>query len=248
MDYNILSQDYDLTRDINIDTLKRILSKTDFNPDTKILDFGCGTGNYTCAVKKLTNAIVYGIEPSDGMREKAIAKKMDIIFLKGDHTKIPVDDNSIDLLYMTDVIHHVPDLHSMFNEFFRVLKSNGFICILTESHTQIESRFWSAYFPSTVTAEQNRYPDIDTIINVATECGLILDEINVTDYPNQIQITPDFVNLVEHKGYSMFRLISDTDFDNGLSALKRDFEKNVIINTNHGESFIWLKKHKRHLT
>ena len=242
MDYNILSQDYDLTRDINIDTLKHILSKTDFNPDTKILDFGCGTGNYTCAVKKLTNAIVYGIEPSDGMREKAISKKMDIIFLKGDHTKIPVDDNSIDLLYMTDVIHHVPDLRSMFNEFFRVVKSDGLICILTESHKQIESRFWSAYFPSTVTAEHNRYPDIDVITSAATECGLIPDVIDTTDHPYQMQITLEFVNLVENKGFSMFRLISDTDFDNGLIALKLDFEKNIVIETDHGESFIWLKK------
>jgi Methylase involved in ubiquinone/menaquinone biosynthesis len=242
MDYNILSQEYDLTRNINVDSLKRILSKTNFTHDTIVLDFGCGTGNYTCAVKKLTNAIVYGAEPSDGMREKAIAKEMGITFLKGDHTNIPVEDNSIDLLYMTDVIHHVPDLRSMFSEFYRVLKSDGRVCVLTESHKQIESRFWSAYFPATVTAEQNRYPDIDTIIESANECGLVLDEIAVTDHPHQIQITPEFVNLVENKGFSMFRLISDTDFDNGLSALKHDFEKNIVIDTNHGESFIWLIK------
>ena len=242
MNYDALSQDYDLTRNINIDNLKIILSKTNFNSAVKVLDFGCGTGNYTCAVKKLTNAIVYGVEPSDGMREKAISKNMNITFLKGDHTGIPVDDNSIDLLYMTDVIHHVPDLRSMFNEFHRVLKPDGFICILTESHKQIESRFWSAYFPSTVAAEQNRYPDIDTITGAASECGLIPDDITTTDHPHKLQITPEFVKLVENKGYSMFRLISDNDFDNGLSALKRDFEENIVINTNHGESFIWLRK------
>ena len=242
MDYNVLSQDYDLTRNINIDTLKRILSKTDFHSGTKVLDFGCGTGNYTCAVKKLTDAHVYGVEPSDGMREKAMAKEMDIAFLKGDHTGIPVDDTSIDLLYMTDVIHHIPDLRRMFHEFYRVIKPKGFICILTESHKQIESRFWSAYFPSTVPAEQNRYPDIDVILNEAIECGFILHELETTDHPHQISITPEFVNLVEHKGFSMFRLISDFDFESGLSDLKRDFEKNVVIDTTHGESFIWLVK------
>lgn len=242
MDYNVLSQDYDLTRNINVDTLKRILSKTDFHAGTKVLDFGCGTGNYTCAVKKLTDADIYGIEPSDGMREKAMAKKMDITFLKGDHTGIPVDDTSIDLLYMTDVIHHVPDLHSMFHEFYRVLKPNGLICILTESHEQIESRFWSVYFPSTVPAEQGRYPDIDVILNAAYDCGLILHGLDATDHPHQIQITSEFVSLVEHKGFSMFRLISDFDFENGLSVLKQDFEKNIVIDTNHGESLIWLVK------
>jgi len=242
MDYNVLSQDYDLTRDINMDTLKRILSKTDFRPDTTVLDFGCGTGNYTCAVKKLTNAVVYGVEPSDGMRAKALAKQMDIAFLKGDHMGLPVGDASVDLLYMTDVIHHVPDLYCMFREFYRVLKPDGLICILTESHRQIETRFWSAYFPTTVLAEQNRYPDIPVIIDAAAECGLALHALESTDHPQQVQITPAFVKLVANKGYSMFRLICDADFEKGLADLKRDFEKNAVIETEHGESFVWLAK------
>ena len=242
MDYNVLSQDYDLTRDISVDTLKRIVSRTDFRPETKVLDFGCGTGNYTCAVKKLTNAAVCGVEPSDGMREKAIAKKMDIAFLKGDHTKIPVEDSSIDLLYMTDVIHHVPDLHVMFREFCRVLKPDGLICILTESHEQIASRFWSVYFPATVPAEQARYPDVDVVLGAADDCGLSLREVEITDHPQRVEITPEFMKLVENKGYTLFRLISEAEFADGLATLKQDFEKGVAIDTDHGESFIWLAK------
>lgn len=242
MDYNALSQDYDLTRNINIDTVKRLMSKIEIDSETKMLDFGCGTGNYTCAVKKLTMADVYGVEPSDGMRQKAIEKNAGVTFLEGDHSAIPSNDNFFDFIYMTDVIHHVPDLHIMFQEFYRVLKPNGLICILTESHQQIESRFWSAYFPSTVTAEQSRYPDIDTILKAANECNLTFHELETTDHLHQIQITPEFVNLVEQKGFSMFRLISDADFDFGLSALNQDFRNNVVINTNHGESFIWLIK------
>ena len=242
MDYNVLAQDYDLTRDINMDTLKRIVSRTDFARDTRVLDFGCGTGNYTCAVKKLTNAVVYGVEPSDGMREKAMVKGADIVFLKGDHMEIPVDDASIDLLYMTDVIHHVPDLRAMFRAFNRVLKPQGLVCILTESHAQIASRFWSAYFPATVPAEQERYPDIDTIRRAAQDCGLTVHALDTTDHPHQIQITPEFIRLAENKGFTLFRLISDEAFAEGLSALKADFDKDVVIDTDHGESFVWLAK------
>ncbi|MDR0272461.1 MAG: class I SAM-dependent methyltransferase, partial [Clostridiales bacterium] len=69
IDYNFLSLDYDLTRDINVDTVKRILSKSNIDENSNVLDFGCGTGNYICAIKKLTNANAFGAEPSDGMRE-----------------------------------------------------------------------------------------------------------------------------------------------------------------------------------
>ena len=242
MDYDILSQDYDLTRNINIHTVKIILSKENIDEKSFVLDFGCGTGNYACAIKKLTNANVFGVEPSDGMRQKAQEKNKDIEFKKGDHNSIPFDDDFFDLIYMTDVIHHVPDLKAMFTEFFRVLKPNGAVCILTESHKQLETRFWSAYFPSTVMAEKKRYPDIPDIISSANQCGFLLSEDINTDSEQSFIISSDFVILVENKGYSMFRLISDEDFAIGLKNLKADYKNKVEIKSNHGETYLWLKK------
>ncbi|MCL2198356.1 MAG: methyltransferase domain-containing protein [Defluviitaleaceae bacterium] len=242
MNYNILSQDYDLTRDVNIDTIKKILSKVTAENPT-ILDFGCGTGNYTWAVKKVSDANIFGVEPSDGMREKAQQKGTEIEFKKGDHTSIPFRDDIFDLIYMTDVIHHVPDLNSMFTEFFRVLNPNGKICILTESHNQIETRFWSSYFPTMATAEKERYPDIPEIISVAKKCGLSVDENINTDKNQTLTISPEFVTLVENKGFSMFRLISEDEFSNGLKRLKEDYNNKVEIKSTHGETFLWLKKY-----
>ena len=242
MDYDILSKDYDLTRDINVDTVKIILSKENIDEKSFVLDFGCGTGNYACAIKKLTNTNIFGVEPSDGMRQKAQNKNKDIEFKKGDHNSIPFDDNFFDLIYMTDVIHHVPDLKVMFKEFFRVLKPNGAVCILTESHKQLETRFWVVYFPATVTAEKERYPDISDIISSANQCGFILSENINTDNEQSFTISSKFINLVENKGYSMFRLISEEDFTIGLKNLKKDYENKVEITSNHGETYLWLKK------
>jgi ubiquinone/menaquinone biosynthesis C-methylase UbiE len=241
-DYDILSKDYDLTRTINIHTVKIILSKENINTNSFILDFGCGTGNYACAIKKLTNANVFGVEPSDGMRQKAQEKTKDIEFRKGDHNSIPFNNDFFDLIYMTDVIHHIPDLKSMFTEFFRVLKPNGEIGILTESHEQIEKRFYSVYFPATVTAEKGRYPDIPDIISSANQSGFLLNENINTDNEQSFTISSEFVNLVESKGYSMFRFISDEDFSIGLKNLKDDYKNKVEIKSNHGETYLWLKK------
>jgi len=222
--------------------VKRILSKANIDENLFVLDFGCGTGNYACVIKKVTGAHVFGVEPSEGMIQKAREKSSEIEFKKGDHTSVPFDDEIFDLIYMTDVIHHVPDINAMFKEFYRVLKQTGAVCIVTESHRQLETRFWSAYFPATVAAEKERYPDIPDIVSSAGQCGLFVDEIVNTDSERTFTISPDFVKLVENKGFSMFRLIGDDDFADGLNRLKEDYKNNIEIKTNHGETFLWLKK------
>jgi len=242
MNYDILSRDYDLVRNANIDTLDRIISKANVVENTFVLDFGCGTGNYACVMKKLTGANVFGVEPSDGMRQKAQEKSKEIQFRKGDHAFIPFDNNFFELIYMTDVIHHVPDISVMFTELYRVLKLNGKVCILTESHEQIEARFWSAHFPATVTAEKQIYPVISEIVSSASQCGFLLEDIIKTDCRQSFTISPEFVNTVENKGFSMFHLISDEDFSNGLKRLKEDYENKVVINSYHGQTLLWLKK------
>jgi len=48
--------------------------------------------------------------------------------------------------------------------------------------------------------------------------------------------------LVENKGFSMFRLIEEIDYQAGLMELKKDYENKTIIHSNHGESLLWLRK------
>lgn len=239
IDYNALARDYDLTRTANISIINHFAAELSLDGKT-ILDFGCGTGNFTYAIKKLTTAGIYGVEPSDGMREKALAKGVDV--RRGDHSSIPFEDDFFDFIYMTDVIHHVPDMKMMFAEFCRVLKPGGLVCILTESHRQLETRFWVKYFPTTIAVEKNRYPDIPDIINAAKAVGFNVHKVVTTDSDSEFKITDEFVKLVENKGYSMFRLIKEGDYQTGLATLRKDFEDKTIICNHHGETLLWFRK------
>lgn len=238
--YNELAKKYDLTRSANIGIINLFAEEISLNGKV-ILDYGCGTGNFAYAIQKLTAAKIYGVEPSDGMREKAIAKG-GIVVKKGDHTHIPYEDCFFDFVYMTDVIHHVPDLNMMFAEIGRVMKPDGFICILTESHKQLETRWWVKHFPTTVDVEKHRYPDILHIIQAAATAGLCAYKTVTTDAEQEIVVTEEFIKLAENKGYSMFHLIDEADYQKGLAALKADFENNIIINSSHGETLVWLRK------
>jgi len=239
IDYNALAKDYDLTRTANINIINLFVSELPLDGKT-ILDFGCGTGNFIYALQKLTTADVYGVEPSEGMREKALAKGLDV--RNGDHNTIPFENSFFNFVYMTDVIHHVPDIKTMFSELGRVLKPDGLICVVTESHKQLETRFWVRYFPSTVEVEKKRYPNIPDAISAAKTAGLTVCKIVRTDAENELTISKDFMKLVGNKGFSMFRLIDESEYQAGFAALKKDFNDQKIIRCNHGESLVWLKR------
>jgi ubiquinone/menaquinone biosynthesis C-methylase UbiE len=241
VDYEKISKSYDSVRNANHHTIDAFLQGFPFSEAARALDFGCGTGNYADLLQKATNAQVFGVEPSDGMREKAAAKNPNVVVVKGNHEHIPFEDSFFDFIYMTDVIHHVPDVDKMFREFFRILKEKGRICIVTESHDQIEQRFYVKYFPSTAIADKSRYPDIPVIIEKATKAGFAHLHTDAKD-SGSMKVNMDFVKLVRAKGYSMFHLIPDEEHRKGLKELEKDVGTDALIVPGSNETLIWLGK------
>lgn len=239
IDYNKLAKTYDLSRTADMDTLNHFEKEVPLEGKV-ILDYGCGTGNFAHAIGLLTGASAYGVDPSEEMLKRALEKGIDA--RKGDHTAIPYDDCFFDFIYMINVIHHVPNLNSMFSELRRVLKPDGRICIITESHEQLATRFWVKHFSSTVNVEKKRYPDIPTIIEAAKSSGLSEYKIVKTDFAQEVHVTKEFVRLAENKGFSMFHLIDEKDYQKGITLLKKDYADGTKIECIHGETLIWLFK------
>ena len=242
VDYNKISTQYDDVRSADLKLISLFSEEVEINENTKILDFGCGTGNYADKLQKVTGAKIYGVDPSEGMREKAKAKNSNVVFYKGNHEKIPFDNNFFHFIYMTDVIHHIPEIRIMFNELKRVLKSDGKICIATQSHKQIEKRFYVKYFPTTARVDKERYPDIEKIISLGKEENL--EYINrVTYCDNQsVKVGKEFVKLVERKGYSMFHLIEDNEYKQGLRKVKDEIKEKGLELETAGGTLVWFKK------
>jgi len=142
---------------------------------------------------------------------------------------------------MTDVIHHIPDLDQLFQTLYKKLKNYGKICILTESHEQIQTRWFNRYFKSLNKIEMNRYPDISQIIQSANLNELLLFETQTRNDGSRNTVDELFIKMVEEKNYSMFRLLDDMEYNEGLSKLKADKGK-MIDSENHGETLLWFQK------
>ncbi len=80
---------------------------------SSILEVGCNRGRNLEALKKINDATLYGVEPNQSAREIARGKNLtgsaNIQDALGN--ALPFDDASIDLVFTSVVLIHVPDEH-----------------------------------------------------------------------------------------------------------------------------------------
>ena len=245
IDYNEISSVYDSVRKGDVTIVNRFLGELSDHDMLNILDMGCGTGNYIDIFQRITRAHgfkFFGIDPSEGMLDKARQKNDCILFLQGTAECIPLEDNFIDFAYMTDVIHHVTDIHKMFAEMYRVLRPLGKVCIVTQSYQQIDDRPIVQFFPGTARVDKGRYPDIKEIISVAAQNQLTYLKQEIVFEGEEILLDAGFLNLIRKRGYSMLHLLPEGEYEIGLHALEDALKHGPIHSKSAGETLIWFVK------
>ncbi len=78
---------------------------------SRIIDLGCGTGRFSEPLSVHFQADVLGIDPSEKMLEQARKKssRITVIFKQASGEKLPVDERSTDMVFMSMVFHHLAD-------------------------------------------------------------------------------------------------------------------------------------------
>ncbi|MGE5677403.1 MAG: class I SAM-dependent methyltransferase [Pseudomonadota bacterium] len=230
VDYDRISEIYDLVRTGDPQVIGFILDKKDVKADTKILEVGCGSGNNTVLMKAASEAEVYGLDQSKGMLEKAKVKDGSIHFYLGDAVLLEgFQDESLDIVYMVDVIHHIKDIGSMFRNIYRVLKRDGMVFIFTDTHERIrEERITSKYFPETVSVELERYQPTEQMLYAMKSCGLKDIRLEKLEYEEETDMGEYLIKVAQTKGYSMFHLIPEAALERGIQRIRQDMKKGKI--------------------
>lgn len=156
-DYNKTACFYDETRSATGCGIwfGELLSHFESLERLKVLDAGCGTGNYALALAKHVEHVsaidVNGAMlamASEKIGDNPLASKID--FDCANLTQLPFEDCSFDAVMFNQVLHHLDpkgedkfkQLRLVLNEAARVLRPDGLVLINTSSRLQMRHSFW----------------------------------------------------------------------------------------------------------
>lgn len=119
-----------------LDVLRELGRPPDRN--TRVLDFGCGNGIASYALARSGYAVT-GVDSSRGeiagVRAAEQVRSLDGADFQVRQTngeRLPFADESFDLIWMREALHHVKDLPGFLGEARRLLRPGGLLCALRE--------------------------------------------------------------------------------------------------------------------
>ncbi len=137
MDTNAINERYSkLAEDTCCLSCGGAINHSNSLPGEVCVDLGCGRGNDVIRMAQQVGdkGLVYGLDISDGMIEKAKknAAKLDITnvqFVKSELESLKLPSGIADLVISNCTINHASDKVAVWNEIHRILKKGGRFCV-----------------------------------------------------------------------------------------------------------------------
>ncbi|WP_018587685.1 class I SAM-dependent methyltransferase [Salinispora arenicola] len=188
----------------------------DPQPGMCLLDLGSGTGSWSQAFRAWWPATdVLAVEPSVAMRERAVVAGV----RAGDAADIPVDDASVDAVWISTVIHHIPDLPVAAREIRRVLKPGAPVLIRSVFPGRHAGITLCHFWPEAVTALNDNYPTVATVEAAFATAGFTvvgLDPITQISAPSPWEAATG----LRREAHTLLQLISDDAYARGAERFR----------------------------
>ncbi len=114
---------------------RKAVAAAQVKPSDVVLDVACGTGDLTLAFSQSDAKQVIGADFTPGMltqakRKRTVTSKSTPSYHAADATRLPMDDESVDVVSIAFGIRNVADPAQALREFYRVLRPGGRLVIL----------------------------------------------------------------------------------------------------------------------
>lgn len=205
------------TKTLWLDALKSSIPEQEIR---KILDLGCGTGRFTAALGKAFACAVVGVEPSRAMLKVAMSQgEPHVEWKQGQAENIPLESGVVDLVFMSQVFHHLVEPQQALREINRVLTAAGYLAIRNGTREYNKELAWLRFFPEALEIEEKRTPSQQELKEAV--CGgsfaLIsqrtIDQLFAASYD-------EYFEKVSRRGLSALIAISDEACQSGLQRFQ----------------------------
>jgi len=183
----------------------------------RLLDLGAGTGWWSGAFSRWYEGIdVIAIEPSAAMRDRRVYPRM----VAGDAAHLPLSDGSVDAVWLSTVIHHIPDLAAAARELRRVLRPGGRVLIRSGFPGRSDGVTLFRFFPEAVRVVDT-YPSVADIEAAFTGFTTVaLEPVRQTTAPSLRAAAAG----LRRDAHTPLKLIADDEYAAGLARLHRAAE------------------------
>lgn len=139
----IINKIYHIVRQRAIKSKEQLISLNCISNEKKLLDIGCGTGDFLafCKTKKWQ---VEGLEPDEDARRIAKEKNQLTLFDLNYLTSIP--DDSVDVITMWHVLEHVYNLNDDIKQYKRILKPGGTLIVAVPNCSSYDASYYKEHW------------------------------------------------------------------------------------------------------
>ena len=107
-----------------------VLSHTDWPAGARVLDVGCGPGQYLRLLRQRTNVLAVGADLSEGMCHEAVVHAS---VVSADAASLPFPDAAFDRVLAPHMLYHCADIPAAIADLRRVLRPGGTVLVVVNS-------------------------------------------------------------------------------------------------------------------
>jgi ubiquinone/menaquinone biosynthesis C-methylase UbiE len=187
---------------------------------SRVLDLGGGTGRFSGMLHQIYRCPIITADPSEEMlRQGVLGKYEGINWIISTAENIPLKTDSLNLVFMSNVYHHLEEPETAFGEIHRVLKDTGNLIIRNGTQDSDTEAAWMSFFPEAIEYDKGKIPYRVDLIESLVRYGFqfirhqIVNQLFASSYS-------EYYEKISGRGLSPLIAISDESFEAGLKRFR----------------------------